>query len=163
MDVAALIVSIVAALFTGASVAVAWIARSDSKRAGGEAATAQERANAAAERATAAAERMAAIQAAIFDGPPWTMTWAKGDTYLLTNNSPVAAEDVQFETDPVDLQVLLDEEGPKAIGPRSAVTFMCAGPTFDDGLKRDAIIRWKRPGSNEELEWRHPLPLRPDR
>lgn len=56
VDVAALIVSIVAALFTGASIAVAGIARSDSKKAGREGASAQERVNAAAVRAITATD-----------------------------------------------------------------------------------------------------------
>ncbi|WP_349864121.1 hypothetical protein [Leifsonia sp. WHRI 6310E] len=160
MDVAALFISIIGALATGAAAIIAWVARADSLKAGRDAAAANERASAAAERATTATEKMAQIQSAIFDGPPWVLSWSVGDTYLLTNNSPVEALSVVFETDPPGLFAEVSEDMPCRIGPRSAISFMWAA-TFGRGMKKDAVVTWQRPGSEERLEWRHPLPRRP--
>ncbi|MEE1622960.1 hypothetical protein [Zafaria sp. J156] len=157
---AALFISIIGALGTGAAAIMAWTARADSLKAEGRAESASKAANAAAERAAGAAERLAMIQSAIFDGPPWSMTWLDGDTYLLRNDSPVEALEVSFTTDPDSLLSTVSEVMPCRVGPRSAIKFMYAA-AMSDGFKRDAIVVWKRPGSDEGFEWRHPLPTRP--
>jgi plastocyanin len=155
MDAAALFIAIISALGTGAAAIIAWTARADSIRATKEAAQ-------SAERATQAVEKMASIQSALFDGPPWTLTWFNGDTFLLTNNSTIDAHNVTVETDPENLRLIIQEDQPWLIGAKSAVKFMFSA-SLGDGMKRDLLVSWQRGENEEAFHWRHPIPTRPDR
>lgn len=152
MESAALWISFVSAAATVAAAVVAWFARADSIKAGHEARTASER-------AAQATERMAQIQSRIFDGPPWEVEWFGGDSYLLTNNSPVDAHDVRIDGYPEDVVLQVGEELPWEIGAKSAVKFMFSA-SLGHGFLRDIIVTWRRDGSDESLTWRHPIPPR---
>lgn len=160
MEMAALWIAIVSALGTGAAAIVAWTARADSLRAEVDAKQARSEASDSANRAVLAAERVANIQSRIFNGPPWTIRFFGGDTYLITNNSPDTAHEVTLHGDPSSLQFHVSDAAPWTIGAKSAVKFMFA-PSLADGFKRDVIVRWTRDGTDEELEWHHPIPPKP--
>ena len=114
VDVAALWIAFVSAAAAIATAVIAWTARADALRAEKKADDASAEAQKSAARATAATEKMAAIQTRIFDGPPWTVEWLNGDSYLVTNNCPVDALDVRIDGDPVDeiqIQVAPQDRG----------------------------------------------------
>jgi len=157
MDIPTLIVAIVAGAAAVASAVIAHLARADARTAG-------EEAGRAAERATSATERMALIQSQIFDGPPWEVSYLGGSAYLLTNTSPVGAEQVRITTDPADLQLSFDaaDEGIITIGARSAVKFLFA-PSLGTGFKRDIVVTWQREGDADQRQWQHPIPPKPNK
>lgn len=167
MELAALWVSFVAAAAGIASAVIAWFARGDALKAQEQAAAAQEQAaEAQAEaarsegRSAAATERLALIQSTIFEGPPWSVSWFGGDTYLLTNDSAVDALDVTIDGQPDDITLSVTDTSPRFVGAKSAFKFMFSD-TLATGFERDVVVTWKRPGTDEELVWRHPIPLRP--
>lgn len=160
METASLWIAIVSAAFTGASVVVALIARADSKRATADAAAAQIAAATSAERAASATEKLATIQSQIFDGPPWSVEWFNGDTFIITNNSPVEALNVEIDGQPDNVVLQVDELGPRTVGARSAFTFMFAA-MMNQRMRRDVVVTWQRPGNSTVLSWSHPIPARP--
>lgn len=157
MEIAAFIVAVVAGGAAAASAVIALIARADSKKSGEAAAR-------AAERATVATERLASIQGRIFDGPPWEVTYVSGDAFLLTNTSPLAAEQVVISTVPEDLQLSFDplDQGIITVGARSAVKFVFSA-NLGMGFKRDIVVEWQREGDTVTRRWQHPIPPKPRR
>jgi hypothetical protein len=153
MDLAALWISFIAAAAGLGSAVIAWTARADSLKSG-------ERAQRSADRATLAAERVAVIQAQVFDGPPWEVMYWSGDTFLLTNTSPIAAQRVTVSSEPDDLDVRLDRDMPFDVGARSAVKFMYS-VTMADPWERDLVVTWTRDGDEAERRWTHPIPPKP--
>ncbi len=103
---------------------------------------------------------MALIQATIFEGPPWSVEWFGGDTYLLTNNSAVDAIDVVIDGQPEDIELSVSDTSPRFVGAKSAFKFMFSA-SMATGFERDVVVTWKRAGSDDQLTWRHPIPLRP--
>lgn len=160
MEMAALWVSFFATAAGLASAVIAWVARADALKAQARADEAQKDAARLEGRATAAAERIAHIQSTIFDGPPWVVAWFGGDTYLLTNTSPVDAHEVTIDGEPDDISLQVSDTDPRFVGAKSAFKFMFS-PNLGTGWERDVVVRWKRPGSDEELTWRHPIPAKP--
>ncbi len=160
MDAAALWISFAAAAAGLASAVIAWFARGDALKAQEEATSAQKEALRAESRSAIAAERIAQIQGAIFDGPPWTVSWFAGDTYLLTNNSPMDACDVVIDGQPDEVVLQVSDTSPRTVGARSAFKFVFTGH-LGIGIERDVVVRWRRPTSDEELTWRHPIPQKP--
>lgn len=154
MELAALIIAFASMAGTVAAAVFAGFARIDAINAG-------EEAKRAAERAATATERMAQIQSRIFDGPPWEVTWYGGDTFLLTNNSPVDAHNVTLEFVPEDIasSVTLDSELPWNVGAKSARKFMFA-PHLGMGMQKDIRVLWRRDGSDVIESWQHPIPAR---
>lgn len=150
MEIAALWISFVAAAAGLASAVIAWTARADAIKSG-------ERAQKSADRATAAAERMAHIQSQIFEGPPWAIEYLSGESYLLTNTSPVAARNVRVTSIPETLGIDLDRDVPFDIGPRSAIKFMYDARLVDPWA-RDIVVTWTREGDDVERVWTHPIP-----
>ncbi|MEV7875171.1 hypothetical protein [Microbacterium sp. NPDC089188] len=131
MELAALWVSFAATAAGIASAVIAWFARGDALAAQKQAAAAQERAaEAQAEaarsegRSAAATERLALIQSTIFEGPPWSVSWFGGDTYLLTNNSAVDALEVTIDGQPDDIAISVSDTSPRFVGAKSAFKFM---------------------------------------
>lgn len=160
MEAAALWISFVAAAAGIAASVIAWFARSDALNAQEKADVAQREAAISEGRSVAAAETIARIQSTIFEGPPWVVTWFGGDTYLVTNNSPVDALEVVVDGQPDDIVVRVTDTAPRTVGAKSAFKFMFSA-TFGTGFERDLVVKWKRAGSEEELTWRHPIPLKP--
>ncbi|GAA2171144.1 hypothetical protein GCM10009846_03960 [Agrococcus versicolor] len=157
-----LILSLLASSAAVAGVVVAIVAHQRAEEAAGRAASAEERAVTAAERAAASGAMIAAIERSIFDGPPWSVAWSGGDTFLVTNNSPLPALAVEVRSIPDSLELHLDasQRQPFDLGPKSAFAFMFA-PTYDDPFRRDIVVRWRREEAGPVMEWTHPLPPRP--
>lgn len=153
MDLAALIIAFFGTAAAIGSTLMAWTARSDALRA-------EKEAKASADRATAATERMASIQASAFNQPPWSFEWWNGDTYLLTNTSPLDAVDVTIETDPSRLGISVGMDMPGVIGARSAIRIMYSA-TMADPWVRNIVIRWRREKGGDLHTWTHPIPARP--
>lgn len=97
---------------------------------------------------------------ALIAGPPWTVRYFGGDAYLLTNNSTVPATDVEIDGEPEGVDISIDEDLPWVIGPKSAKKFMFVA-MLNTPFTRDLVVRWRRNGEGETLEWRHPIPLKP--
>jgi hypothetical protein len=158
VDLAALWIAFVSAAAAIATAVIAWTARADALRAEKKADDASTEAQKSAERATVATEKMAAIQTRIFDGPPWTVEWLNGDSYLVTNNSPADALDVRIDGDPVDeIQIQVGTPEPRVIGAKSAFKFGFS-TSMATPWERNIIVRWRREPNGEEMTWKHPIP-----
>lgn len=158
MDVAALWIAFVSAAAAIATAVIAWTARADALRAEKKADDASEEAAKSAERATAATEKMAAIQTRIFEGPPWTVKWLNGDSYLVTNNSPVDALDVRIDGDPMsEVQIQVGTTEPRVVGAKSAFMFGFSASIVTP-WERSIVVRWRREPNGEEMAWKHPIP-----
>jgi len=153
MDVAAFVFAVLSSLAAVAAVVVAVIARNDSQKAGVDA-------EAAANRATIATEKMATIQSRIFDGPPWTVAYFGGDTYIVTNNSPVDALDVVFDSDSPEVTIQMTNIEPQTVGAKSAVKFMFVA-MLNTPFERNIVVTWRREGAEGTFRWQHPIPLKP--
>lgn len=149
-------------LIAGVAVLVAalslWLAilarRSASKSA--------QRAEDAGERATRASERIASIQSTIFQGAAWSISSFETNSYLLTNTSALAAENVTLAHDPHDphaQRMEWQDESGVTIEPWSATKFMIGySMTTGPSIRRDIVVTWNRPGEAEVRTWRHPVP-----
>lgn len=163
MDVAAFIITILATAAAIVSVIVAILAERRARRSERDASAAADRAVKASEQAAAANATIATIQTAIFNGPPWHLDWHAGDTYILTNTSPIAAHEVTLVTEPEGLAFDLDdtfENGSITIGPRSAILFLY-GRHFGMSLQQNLIVSWRRADNDQTLSWSHPIPHKP--
>jgi hypothetical protein len=88
------------------------------------------------------------------------LKWFGGDSYLLTNNSPLDAHGVQIKGDPSDIDLQVGKDLPWEVGAMSAEKFMFAA-RLGHGFARDVVVTWTRDGSPERLSGRHTIPLRP--
>ncbi|MBC9953880.1 hypothetical protein ICM05_04365 [Leucobacter sp. cx-42] len=154
MELAALLISIIGAIAAGGSAIMAWTSRADSIKA-------QDLAQASADKATTANTQMAAIQTSVFNSPPWSFEWWDGDTFLLTNTSPMDAVDVTIGTVPDNLGIRIGlTEMPATIGARSAVKIMY-GATMADPWVTNIVVTWSRVSDGERLTWAYPMPPKP--
>lgn len=161
MELAALIIAFAAFGAAAASAVIAWFQRADALAA----ATRAERSEVAAQQSAASAvdayRRTAqSLEALAFlSGPPWELRHLKNYGFLLTNNSPLPALEVELNHDASGGASLSEFVGPQTIGPRSAVQFIFIG-SLATGFQKNLIVTWKREGSDEVLRWVHPFPPR---
>lgn len=162
MEMAALWISFVAAAGGIAAAVIAWFARADALQAQEKADAAQRDAAISEGRSVAAAETIARIQSANFDGPPWVVSFLQGDSFLLTNSSPVDALGVTVAGAPDGVVLEVAGATPRTVGAKSALKFAFAA-NLGTPWERDIVVNWKRADDGPTIEWRHPLPAKPPR
>lgn len=149
----------VASIAAVAAIVIAVRTDRRSQRAAADSAGDAKRAADAAERAAAAAARqveLAEAQATKYV-PPWSLTWAKGDTYLLANEGDDPVYGVRL--DAPGMQLVKRFDVPAEVDAHSGITFLAATQGTRD---RMVVVTWHRLAdcSDESLTWRHPLPFR---
>src|SRR5690606_27809732 len=73
------------------------------------------------------------------DVPPWTLQYARGDTYSLVNGGTRTAYDVRIDV-PRDILTAGSYEWPK-VDPRASVSFMLAFSLASSS--RSVTVRWR--------------------
>ncbi|WP_344789746.1 hypothetical protein [Gryllotalpicola daejeonensis] len=90
----------------------------------------------------------------------WSLTWSRGDAYLLTNVGDGTAFGVKIEHDPS--LIVRAEDVHEEIAPGEAVEFFAlrSMATIDSTI----TVTWTTSRDAEDREqWRYPLPARPKR
>lgn len=160
MEMAALWISFVAAAAGIAAALIAWFARGDALKAQEKAEAAQREAAISEGRSVAATETLARIQSTIFEGPPWVVSYLSGNSYLLTNSSPIDALEVTIDGAPDGIDVEAAGAMPRTVGAKSALKFMFSA-SMGSPWERDIVVTWRRQDDGPPLVWRHPIPPKP--
>ncbi|MET9199031.1 hypothetical protein [Gordonia sp. NPDC003585] len=168
MDIAVLVVSVVAALAAVGSAVVAFVQRRDAQRAAGEAArsveaaeqsaTAAGRSATAAESSASSAEKAASAQESLAElartkatAPPWRLAYRTGDTFSAWNDGDLPVFDVEVGG-PGTLRSPAQAE---RVDARSAITFWGNPGWIDD---HTVIVQWSSEPGGVTQTWSQPLP-----
>ncbi|MDF2848998.1 MAG: hypothetical protein K0R97_2980 [Oerskovia sp.] len=91
------------------------------------------------------------------DVPPWTLQYARGDTYTLTNGGNRTAFDVRIDV-PQDIVTAGSYAWPK-VDPRASVSFLLAFSMAS--RSRSVTVRWTNEPAGPEREWTTDIPFKP--
>jgi len=153
MDIASLI-AFLSFGAASASAVFAGLQRADAKKSAERAENAEAAAVDAQRRAVESVESMAFIF-----GPPWSLSHVSGDAYILTNNSPYTALEVDLAHDATGGASIDGIQLPGDIGPKSAIKFMFSY-SLGTGFQKNLDVSWKRTTDGEVQHWTHPIPPR---
>ncbi|KZM34526.1 hypothetical protein [Oerskovia enterophila] len=94
--------------------------------------------------------------AAAPDVPPWTLQYARGDMFTLTNGGTRTAFDVRIDV-PEDIITAGTYAWPK-VDPRASVSFLAAFSMAS--RSRSVTVRWTDEPAGPELEWTTDIPFK---